>query len=104
MCFLANGDPPFEKADAAHSCGKGHEGCVHPKHLSWKTRLENVADTYVHDTIMRGERHFNARLTEDDVKAIRNDPRDEKELAETYGCHASNIHAIRIRRSWKHVA
>lgn len=44
MCQLVHGEPPTPKHVAAHSCGKGHEGCVHPKHLSWKTPAENLAD------------------------------------------------------------
>ena len=103
MCILAHGEPPFPNADSAHSCGKGHEGCVAPNHLSWKTRQGNVQDTYEHDTIMRGERHYAARLTKQDVIAIRSDPRTDEELAKVYECHSTNIHAIRIRRSWKHV-
>ena len=40
MCELVNGPcPPGH--EAAHSCGRGHDACVHPKHLSWKTRAEN---------------------------------------------------------------
>ncbi|MCZ0964602.1 hypothetical protein, partial [Paracoccus benzoatiresistens] len=44
MCLAAHGEPPTAKHESAHSCGKGHLGCVHPGHLSWKTRKENRAD------------------------------------------------------------
>lgn len=50
MCELVNGPPPSPKHHAAHSCGKGHEGCVHPKHLSWKTARENQLDRRQHGT------------------------------------------------------
>lgn len=33
MCELVNGSPPFPEAEAAHSCGKGHLGCIHPRHI-----------------------------------------------------------------------
>jgi len=34
MCILAHGEPPTPEHHAAHSCGRGHLGCVHPGHLS----------------------------------------------------------------------
>jgi hypothetical protein len=48
MCILVHGDPPFPKAEAAHSCGNGNLGCVNPNHLSWKTHAENMADLAIH--------------------------------------------------------
>ncbi len=48
MCILAHGEPPSSEHEAAHSCGRGHEGCVNPNHLSWKTPKENGADKVLH--------------------------------------------------------
>lgn len=48
ICILAHGQPPFEDAIAAHSCGNGHNGCVNPKHLSWATTKENAIDRSLH--------------------------------------------------------
>lgn len=46
MCSFAHGwpDPCIERIEAAHSCGMGHEACVNPQHLEWKTPLENRQD------------------------------------------------------------
>lgn len=44
MCTLMHGDPPTPKHQAAHECGKGHYGCVNPRHLFWKTSSENHLD------------------------------------------------------------
>lgn len=55
VCEEANGPPPTPKHDAAHSCGRGHEGCVTRRHLRWATRAENEADKIRHGTrIARG--------------------------------------------------
>lgn len=54
MCFEAHGPPPTLKHEAAHICGKGHEGCVNPKHLVWKTKKENEADKIKHGTVNNG--------------------------------------------------
>lgn len=70
VCTIVKGAPPSAKHVAAHECGNGHLGCVNPKHLTWKTASENVADRAVHGTSCRGERHFSAKLTEEQVRQI----------------------------------
>lgn len=44
------------------------------------------------------------KLTEGDVRAIRQSNDSNKELAARYGVTAPNIHAIRQHRTWRHVA
>src|SRR5687768_4067693 len=93
VCELANGAPPTPEHEAAHSCGNGHEGCIAPGHLGWKTHVENMADRLVHGTLRRGERHGMAKLTEDDVRTIialkGGVPR--RNLAEMYGVSRGTI-------------
>lgn len=60
MCILAYGNPPSPSHDAAHSCGKGHLGCVNPRHLRWATRLENMCDAVRAGTTSKGEAHAKA--------------------------------------------
>jgi hypothetical protein len=48
MCEYRNGPPPTPKHQAAHSCGRGHEGCANPHHLSWKTNSENQIERFQH--------------------------------------------------------
>lgn len=50
VCYMVYGAPPTRKHQAAHSCGKGHKGCVNWRHLSWKTPRENEADKLLHGT------------------------------------------------------
>lgn len=64
MCESVNGPPPFQNADSAHSCGNGHLGCVHPKHLRWATKTQNALDRYEHGTMRLGANVHNAVLTE----------------------------------------
>jgi hypothetical protein len=70
MCTLAHGAPPSPEFMAAHSCGRGNLGCVHPKHLRWATAEENAADLALHRE--QGIAPPTAsRLSETDCEAIR---------------------------------
>jgi hypothetical protein len=44
VCKRVHGAPPEENYEAAHSCHRGHLGCINWKHLSWKTRRANIDD------------------------------------------------------------
>lgn len=107
MCRLVHGDPPTPKHHAAHSCGKGHLGCVHPKHVSWKTPLQNSADREVHGTVNRGARNGSVKLTEDQVHAIRaiydaRGPRSKRteEIGAEFGVSRSVVSSIGHRHTW----
>jgi hypothetical protein len=106
MCALVHGKPPTTKHEAAHSCGKGHKGCVNPRHLSWKTHAENMADTLVHGTSTKGERHGCAKLTESEVLAIRDGARrgvTQKALAERFNVSDGAIYSIVHNINWRHI-
>lgn len=102
VCESRHGPRPSARHDAAHSCGKGHEGCVSAKHLRWALRSENETDKLDHGTDNRGEKHGMARLSQDDVLAIRaSKGRVTREvLAERYGVHPTHIGAIQRHKAW----
>lgn len=95
MCEAKNGPPPTAKHEAAHSCGRGFDGCVNPNHLSWKTRHENQSDRMLHGTVMCGERHGNCRLRKSQVLEIIASSESQKTLAERFGVSISHIGNIR---------
>lgn len=71
VCERVHGPAPTAKHEAAHTCGKGHEGCVNPHHLVWKTHKENEADKHLHGTVQRGERNGASKLTENSIREIK---------------------------------
>jgi transcriptional regulator with XRE-family HTH domain len=71
MCKLAKGDPPTPEHTAAHSCGCGHDGCVNPRHLDWKTQAENLEDCREHGTLVRHHGGNVRRLLPEQIKAIK---------------------------------
>jgi len=102
ICELAHGKPPSDQHVAAHSCGKGHSGCVNPKHLRWATRSENYEDSVLHGTAARGERLPNTKLSADDVRTIRK-LRPEMtfdRIAERYNVARSTIIYAVYGRNW----
>lgn len=105
VCEQAHGKPPTPEHECAHACGKGHEGCVTPAHLSWKTQVDNQADKLVHGTLNQGERCGTAKLTEADVKEIRamQGLQPLSAIADAFGVSKSAVHAIHQRKSWKFI-
>lgn len=104
MCMLAHGEPPTPEHEAAHSCGKGHEGCVNPKHLRWATRVENKADMIAHGTRPWGEKQGSSKLKTADVLAIRAATGlSQSTLAKRFGVRQSTIHKILSRQRWRHI-
>lgn len=102
VCEEINGLPPSENYDAAHSCGNGHLGCVNPRHLSWKTRAENMADKVVHGTLLRGEGVGNSKLTECEVRQIRalKGKKYQREIAAQFGVSRELVGLIHRSERW----
>ncbi len=102
VCEAANGAPPTPRHEAAHSCGKGSVGCVAKGHLSWKTSVENSADSIIHGTSDRRERSGVTKLTESQVREIISS-RDSLSLtkaAKMFGVSRVHICNIRSGRAW----
>jgi hypothetical protein len=100
-----NGPSPTPRHEAAHSCGNGHLGCVSPRHLSWKTHKENMADKVQHGTLSRGERIRNSKLTESAVRSMKQSGfADIKGLAKTYGVCRQTIEAVKHGITWSWVS
>ena len=103
ICGMLYGQAPSLKHEAAHSCGNGHEGCVHPQHVRWATHRENEADKRLHGTAPQGERHGSAKLTSQQVHQIRLSKESCSIAGKRYGVSFSMIARIRRREAWSHI-
>ena len=103
MCELVNGAPPTDSHEAAHSCGNGAKGCIHPKHLRWATPSENEADKAGHGTRLIGMAQPRAKLTDDDVRAIRRGGASQQALADRYGVSRNAVRQVLSGKTWRHV-
>lgn len=105
VCRLAHGDPPFDDAEAAHSCRNRH--CVNPRHLRWATAKENAADKIKDGTVPKGEKNGFARLTEELVIEIRErlalNNVTTIQVAIEYGISNQLVSEIRLGNRWQHV-
>lgn len=70
VCEQTHGPAPSLDSHAAHSCGNGQSGCVHPKHIRWASPVENALDRDAHGKTMRGEAHYGAKIDKDTAVAI----------------------------------
>lgn len=106
MCELAHGPAPHPDYQVAHSCGKGHEGCLAPLHLRWATAKENHADKLIHGTHLCGEKIMSAKLTERDVLSIRRlaKSKTHRDIADAYGVSRATVTRVINRTIWRHVS
>ena len=94
MCKLVHGEPPSPKHHAAHNCNRGHDACVNPHHLNWKTPGANHKE---------GEWHPKIKINADQAREIR----DLKGLelvdvtAKRFGLSAITVRQIQSGRLWR---
>ncbi len=93
--------------DVCHRCD--NRACVNPDHLFLGTRLENMRDCQAKGRIARGAKLGDrsgqnagaAKLTWDQVRAIRQSSEPAKVVAAQYGVTNDNINRIRRNETWK---
>lgn len=72
--------------------------------LRWGTKRENEDDKIAAGRTTRGEKSAHAKLTVAHVREIRRRVGEpQQDLADEFGCTFSNISAIQLRKSWRHV-
>jgi DNA-binding CsgD family transcriptional regulator len=89
--------------DILHTCDV--PWCINPDHLFAGTHAENMADMVAKGRAHRkpGSAHYFAKLTEDDVKAIRASGLRGAEIARRYGISRSTAYSVLLRNTWTHI-
>jgi hypothetical protein len=82
-----------------HKCDNPE--CANPDHLFLGTPKDNARDAVAKGRYAKGERHGMAKLTADDVRAIRADSRPALEIAAQYGLHYETVNSLRRGINWE---
>lgn len=92
-----------KKPDGMECChNDGNPFNNHISNLRWDTPKNNHADKVKHGTTNRGERCGTAKLTLEQVRAIRKDDRLQKIIAKEYEVQQSLISRIKNGVRWQH--
>lgn len=84
-----------------HKCD--NSSCINTDHLFISDQLGNIFDRDKKGRQARGIKIGSAKLTEQQVRDIRNDNRPAYKIAPDYGVSSTNIHDIKVRRTWTHI-
>lgn len=88
-----------------HKCD--NPSCVNPDHLFLGTNSDNMADKVAKGREahvgVKGVAHPRAKLTEEQVTAIRVLSAPITHIAAAYGVSPTTIHDIRTRKRWSHI-
>jgi hypothetical protein len=117
--FLHFGIDPSE-LNVLHTCD--NPPCCNPEHLFLGTQPQNIADMvskkrnksmplnqnrqHIHPEMVTGSKNPRSKLTEDQVKSIREQLSKgitAREIAKQFNVHASLIGHIKHRRNWTHI-
>ena len=84
-----------------HKCD--NPSCINPEHLEIGTQKDNMRDRQLRGrtAITSGEKSGKAKLTWEQVRAIRRDNKSLSQIAKQYGVHKSTIAGIKQGKTWR---
>ncbi len=88
-----------------HKCDVTY--CVNPDHLFVGTQADNVRDMDAKgrrkSVPILGAGNGNSKLTDDVAKAIYDDPRSQRKVAEAFGVSQRLVWNIKHKKTWTHI-
>ncbi len=101
LCEQVHGPRPTAEHEVDHLCG--HNLCMSKRHVQWALHADNCARRTEHGTQLIGEKHNLAKLTEPEVRAIRDSSARGVDLAAQYGVCPATVCNIRKGKLWRHL-
>ena len=103
VCVAFHGPKPIssERIEVAHGDGNPHNNVA--SNLRWATCAENNADKKLHGTYQCGAQASNAKLTDEDVRKIRELAASglcDKDIAAKFGITSFTVSSIRRGETW----
>lgn len=109
VSYILNIGPIPDGLHVLHNCPNGDTpSCVNPSHLKIGTQQDNMDDMWEdgHGVIPdppKGEASPRAKLTEQDVHAIRSTSLPQRHLAMLYGISQCQVWRIKHGKNWAHL-
>lgn len=103
MAFLVHGEQP-SSVHVCHTCD--NRRCVNPSHLFLGDASINQRDCAAKGRRPKGVHHKQAKLTDDQVRLIRSEPRThgyQARLAKRLGVSNALISKVVLGKGWAHV-
>jgi hypothetical protein len=101
--WIAHRGPIPRKMQVLHTCDV--KACVNPDHLWLGTQKDNVRDMFdkgrSNPRALKGEEHYAARFTWEQIEAIRADQRTQVAIATDYGVRQGYISKIKRNQKWR---
>jgi hypothetical protein len=101
VAFVLSSGVLINKQVVRHSCD--NPPCCNPEHLLAGSKADNSMDMVTRGRSLVGTKQPNAKLTEENVMAIRLDHRSQSVLAKEYGVARRTIRSIKTRKTWRHI-
>jgi hypothetical protein len=104
LALHLTGNTPEDGQVVCHTCD--NPPCVNPAHLFPGTVADNAVDASNKGRTTWGEKNVHAKLTADQVLAIRrrhSKGDGRQEIAKNYGISVDQVSRITSGRSWRHV-
>lgn len=108
VCRQVHGSPPFSRAVAMHSCNV--PACINPRHLSWGSQKQNLAQARAQGRMKRVVRsgggprgRKRGKLSDDDVHTIRLATETLAVIGARFGVSAAYVWDIKHGRRYAYV-
>lgn len=101
MALLLDGRSVPKGMYGCHTCD--NPSCVNPAHLYVGTPAMNSKDMTNRGRQRLGESLSHSKLTNDNVRFIRKSKDSASVLATAFGVSRTCIHAVRARKTWRHI-
>lgn len=98
VCQAFYGEKPFEKAVVRHLNGNSQDNA--PENLDWGTYQQNWTDSIAHGFHIK-ENHYNAKLTSEIARAMRESGQTAWVLAKDYGVAPKTVRRVLANETWQ---
>jgi len=100
--WIEKNGPIPDNISVCHTCD--NRACINLDHLFLGTPKENSEDMVKKNRQAKGEDCGNSKLTEEQVKEIRNSPESSRKIAAKFGTSKTNVLDIKRKKTWRHLA